>query len=165
MIRYIYSVFLGLLLAIFVGVGISVFYTQPTAPKFPTELNYQQKEPTTEEIQAQKAFDTKQQAWDEAMKPYSRNVSAMALIAAVAMVAVGLAMGERAKVLADGITLGGVFTLVYSLGRGFASTNTKYSFFVVTVALIIVIVLGYLHFVRPHEQTLKAKKTLGFYAI
>ena len=152
MIKYIYSVFLGLLLAIFVGVGISVFYQQPAQPKYPTELTTMQKEPTTERQEIEKKYQLQQQAWDEQMKPYNRNVSLVALGAAVLLVGMSLAMGERAKVMADGIMLGGVFTLVYSLIRSFASTYTTYSFIVVTVALVTVLVLGYVKIIRPHEQ-------------
>lgn len=152
MIKYIYSVFLGLLLAIFVGVGISVFYQQPEQPKYPTDISYSQKEPTNEQLAKEKAYNVAQDAWNEKMKPYNRNVSIMALIAAVALVAVGLAMGDHAKVIADGIMFGGVFTLIYSLIRGFMSSNTKYSFMVVSVALVTVIALGYLKLIRPHEQ-------------
>ena len=155
MIKYIYSVFLGLLLAIFVGVGISVFYQQPAQPQYPTELTTIQKEPTTEQQEVEKKYQLQQQAWDEQMKPYNRNVSLIALVAAVILVGISLAMGERAKVMADGIMLGGVFTLVYSLIRSFASTNTRYSFIVVTVALITVLVLGYVKIIRPHDQRSK----------
>lgn len=153
MIKYIYSAFLGLLLAIFVGVGISVFYQPPAEPKYPNELNYsQQKEPTTEQQQAEKVYGIKMEAWNKQMEPYHRNVSIIALIAAVVLVIIGMAMGERLRVLAYGIMLGGVFTLVYSLIQGFMSNNTKYSFLVVTIALITVIVLGYLKLIKPHEK-------------
>lgn len=151
MIKYIYSVFLGLLIAIFVGVGISVFYQQPTQPKFPSDISYSQKEPSEEQLAKEKQYNVAMDEWNEKMKPYNRNVSIMALIAAVVLVAIGLAMGDRAKIIADGIMFGGVFTLLYSLIRGFMSSNTKYSFLVVTVALITVIALGYMKLIKPHE--------------
>lgn len=155
MIKYIYSVFLGLLIAIFIGVGISVFYQPPAEPKYPNELNYsQQKEPTAEQQAAEKAYQIKMDEWNKQMEPYHRNVSIIALIAAVILVAIGLAMGERLRILTDGIMLGGVFTLIYSLIQGFMSNNSKYSFIVVTVALITVIALGYFKLIKPHEKQL-----------
>lgn len=157
MLKIAYSFFLGILLAVFVGVGIAAFYTQPSSPKFPEELNMINKEPTTEQQQMQKAFDTKQQAWEEKMKPYNRNVSLIALVAAVTFVAIGLIFEERIKVLADGLVLGGVFTLLYSIGRGFAAQNAKYSFMIVSIGLAIALILGYLRFIKPESHT-PAKK-------
>lgn len=158
MIKYIYSIFLGLLLAIFVGVGISVFYQQPFQPKYPTELNTIQKEPTEQQIAAERLYNIAMDNWNEKMKPYNRNVSIIALISAVVLVAIGLAMGDRAKIIADGIMLGGVFVLVYSLIRGFMSSNTKYSFIVVTVALITVIALGYFKLINSHHNAVVEEK-------
>lgn len=158
MIKYIYSVFLGLLLAIFIGVGISVFYQPPAEPKYPNELNYsQQKEPTTDQREAEKVYGLKMEVWNKQMEPYHRNVSIIALIAAVILIGIGMLMGDKLRILADGVMLGGVFTLVYSLIQGFMSNNTKYSFMVVTVALIAVITLGYLKLIKPHEKTAKVE--------
>lgn len=151
-IKYIYSVFLGLLIVLFVGVGISVFYPQPVQPQYPPELNYAKTELTAQQAQLQKENDSKMQAWEQDMKIYNRNVSIMTLVAAVVLVAISLAMGERAKVIADGIMYGGVFTLLYSIGRGLASNNTKYSFLVVTVGLFTAILLGYMKFIKPHHS-------------
>ena len=157
MLKMIYALFLGILLAIFVGVGISVFYTQPEAPKWPTDLNYANKEMTLEQEQLQKDFDAKQQAWDEKMKPYNRNVSIMALSAAIIFVAVGLLFEHRIDILADGAMLGGVFTLLYSMGRGFAAQDNKYSFIVTSIGLLVALGLGYLRFIRPnHSKPYKA---------
>ncbi|QQS18821.1 hypothetical protein IPL68_02020 [Candidatus Saccharibacteria bacterium] len=46
--------------------------------------------------------------------------------------------------------LGGLFTLIYSIGRGFASQNSKYVFIAITVGLALVIYLGYRRF--AHEN-------------
>jgi len=149
LIRYIYTVFVGILIALFVGVGISVFYAQPAAPKYPTELTYMQKEPTAQQQALQNKFDTDQEAYNLKMKPYNRNVSIITLVIAVLLVGIGLLLNDKMRVIADGVTLGGVFTLVYSIGRGFASGNSKYSFLVVSVGLIVTIALGYIRFIKP----------------
>lgn len=152
LIRYIYTLFVGILIAIFVGVGINVFYAQPPEPRYPTELNYMQKEPNAEQQQLQKKYDAEQEVWSQKMKPYNRNVSMATLLIAITLVATGLLLADRARVIADGITLGGVFTLIYSIGRGFASGNSKYSFLVVSVGLAVTIVLGYLRFIKPGSK-------------
>lgn len=160
-LRYIYTFFLGLLIAIFVGVGISVFYESPTQPTCYENINYGLVKEANEEIMAQeKACEKVIQTWEENEgQPYSRNVSIIAMIISVILVAVSFALYSKFnKVIADGVMLGGVFTLVYSMIRGFASTNTKYSFVVVTVALIVAVILGYTRIIEPHEKKTAATK-------
>lgn len=151
-LKLVYTFFLGLLLAIFVGVGINTFYPSPPAPKYPIELNYYGKEPTKAQEDSQKRYDIKMQAHEEKMKPYNRNVSVITLVAAVLFLVVSIVYEKRIKIISDGIMLGGLFTLMYSIGRGFASEDSKYVFIVVTVGLIVVLYLGYHRFVAPHEN-------------
>jgi len=156
-LRALYTVFLGVLIAIFVGVGINTFYPAPPAPRMPVEFNTYGKEPTAEEVAKQREFDLQMQDYEELMKPYNRNVSIMALTAAVVLLVVGLVVESRIRFVADGVVLGGVLTLIYSLGRGFASGDSKYAFVVVSVALAIVLYLGYHRFLRPRPLTLPAE--------
>lgn len=44
--------------------------------------------------------------------------------------------------------MGGLFTLFYGLGRGFASEDSKYVFAVASLSLITVVYLGYRRFSR-----------------
>lgn len=157
MLKVIYAFFLGILLAVFVGVGIAAFYSQPKGPEWPTELNIMNKEPTSDQLQLQKDFDAKQKVWEEKMKPYNRNVSIMAISAAIFFVAIGLVFERRIDILANGAMLGGVFTLLYSMGRGFAAQDSKYSFLVTSIGLAIALGLGYMRFIRPgHSQKKEA---------
>lgn len=150
MVKVIYAFFLGILLAIFIGVGISVFYAEPTPPKAP-EFSYVGKDGLNQQQQAQEqAFEKTRQDYEKnKLQPYNRNVSIIALISAVIFVTIGLLLEHKINVLADGTLLGGVFTLLYSLGRGFAAQDNKYSFIVVSIGLLIVLALGYLRFIRP----------------
>jgi predicted histidine transporter YuiF (NhaC family) len=158
LIRLVYTFFLGLLLAIFVGVGINTFYDAPQAPEYPIELNTYGKEPTTEQVDKQKEFDKKAEEHNKKMQPYNRNVSILTLVAAVVLLAVSLVYEKRMKVIADGVMLGGLFTLVYSIGRGFASENTDYVFVMVTIGLAIVLYLGYHRFIRVQGAPAKSAK-------
>ena len=152
MLKLAYSFFLGILLALFVGMGIAAFYAQPEMPKYPTELNLIDKEPTAEQKAIQRDFDAQQEAWNEKMKPYNRNVSIITLVAAVSFVAISLLFEHKIKLLADGVMLGGVFTLLYSMGRGFASQDSKYTFALSYVGLIVALTLGYLRFIKPEQE-------------
>jgi hypothetical protein len=149
MLKIVYAFFLGILLAIFVGVGIAAFYSEPTPPKAPDYSSYGKDGPTAAQQAEENAYNKK---WDDfnknKMNPYHRNVSIIALVAAVIFVVIGLLFERRINALADGALLGGVFTLLYSLGRSFASESSKYSFIVVSVGLVTVLSLGYLRFIR-----------------
>ena len=154
-LRMIYTFFLGLLLAIFVGVGISTFYEAPARPEYPIEAQTYGGEPTEEQINLEREFEQTNIAFDEnEMQPYNRNVSIMVITAAVILLALSIVFEKKIKVIADGVMLGGLFTLFYGIGRGFASANTKYVFVVVTISLVAVLYLGYHRFV---EKQIPAK--------
>lgn len=148
MIRYIYTFFVGLFLAIFIGMGIAVFYTEPAAPVSPT---FYGKELTASERQQQQVFDAKQRAYEQQLQRYNRNASIIVLICAVIILTISLTLAERLGILADGILLGGIFTLLYGIGRGMASGNNKYKFLVAAIGLAITLALGYIKF-KPQRR-------------
>lgn len=148
MIKIFYSLFIGILLAIFVGVGISVFYDEPVYPEQPTELKYD--EYNLDEKQRQQlwqAYDEEVAAFEkEEIQPYNRNVSIIAIVASVVLLGVGMAVLGKVSVIADGMLLGGVFTLFYGTMRGMATESDVFRFIVISVALAIAIALGYWKF-------------------
>lgn len=161
LLTLIYSVFLGVLLAIFVGVSINTFYPGPTYPEYPETLAiYDGKEMTAEQKAIQKKFDEQSRQYNKDTKPYNRNVSLIVLGSAVLLLAVSLVLEKRGvKVIADGFMLGGLFSLVYSLGRGFAAQEDTYVFLIVTVALGVVLYLGYHRYVQPQSGKSAKKKS------
>jgi hypothetical protein len=158
-LKLVYTFFIGILVAIFVGVGIATFYPAPPAPQWPIELNTLSKQPSVEEEQVQKAYDKKMQAYQEESKPYNQNVSIITLFASVILLSLSIALEKKIKIIADGIMLGGLFTLLYSIGRGFASENTKYVFIAVTIGLAVALYLGYHKFVKTDTKNLKSLKS------
>lgn len=150
-LQIVYTFFVGVLIAIFVGVGINTFYAPPKAPEFPMELNNYGKVLSPEQAERQREFDSRNLEYQNKMKPYNRNVSIMTMGAAVALLAISILFEKRIKVIADGIMLGGLFTLFYSIGRGFASEDSKYMFIMVSVGLLLVLFLGYHRFVSPRS--------------
>lgn len=155
-LKLVYTFFIGILLAIFVGVGIATFYPGPPQPDYPTELNsLMGKEPSKEQMDVQKSYDKKMEEYQEKSKPYNQKVSIMTLVAAVSLLALSISLEKKIKIIADGIMLGGLFTLFYSIGRGFASENTKYVFAAVTIGLAVSLYLGYHKFVKPNAKKLK----------
>jgi|SRR3989344_6523751 len=159
LIKYVYIVFLGLILATFVGVGIAAFYKGPVYPETPAALKYERPypdfqtgTPSAEYIKQQEAFDTKSKEFQTANDNYNRYVSMIALGFAIAMLIVSLAFFKRILVIADGVLLGGVLTLAYSIVRGFNTNDDIYRFLVVGAGLITAMVLGYLKFVKPQGK-------------
>lgn len=156
-LKLVYTFFLGLLLAIFIGVGINTFYPGPTMPEQSTALtNSYNKEPaalTSDQKQLQNDYNNKMDQYNKDTKSYSRNVSILALVAAVLFLVISLLYEKRIRIISDGLLLGGLFTLIYSIIRSFASSDSKYIFGVVTAGLIIVIYLGYRMFVLPHNKS------------
>ncbi|MCX6765941.1 MAG: hypothetical protein NT136_03205 [Candidatus Moranbacteria bacterium] len=156
-IKLIYTLFLALLIALFVGLGIDAFYPGPEAPQYPLELDATK--PGCEETAEQKTirddFNKAQKEFQEKSKPYNRNVSIISLAAAIIILISSLTLLAKIKMIADGILLGGVFTTAYSIIRGLMSADTKFRFLIVTVGLIIALILGYIKFIRSKDNLQK----------
>ncbi len=162
LIKYVYIVFLGLILATFVGVGISAFYKGPVYPETPATLKYARPypeegsaTPSAQYIKEQEAFDTESKKFQEASEQYNKNVSMIAIGFAILMLVVSLTLFKQIFVIADGLLLGGVLTLAYSIVRGFGSDDDMFRFFVVGAGLITAMILGYIKFVAPQSKKKK----------
>lgn len=161
MLKFVYSFFLGLLLVVFVGMGVASFYESPKAPDYPKVLETVKAGPDEYTAEQRKADDAYQEAskdYAARSEDYNRNVSMIVLGAAVILVVLGLTLHAKTDVIADGLLLGGVFTLLYSIGRSFAGQDPQYSFMVVTIGLIITVIVGYLKFIKPLAVSAKPAK-------
>ncbi|HEX9594590.1 MAG TPA: hypothetical protein VF996_00425 [Candidatus Saccharimonadales bacterium] len=156
MLKIIYSLFLGIILSIFAGVGISAFYQSPEYPEPPESLRYELLEDESEQYVAdQRAYDLEVEAAQGGMDTYQRNVSIIATVIAVIFLAVGLIYAHKIDVIADGFLLGGIFTLLYSMGLGLASGDEIYRFLIITVGVVVAIGLGYWRFAKDAAKTKK----------
>jgi hypothetical protein len=150
--RTVYAFFLGALIALFVGLGVSTVHPGPQEPAASPELVAAQevRELTPEEQQQWAEHLRDREAWEEQSMRHSRDVGLVTLVGAVVLLVLGLLAERRGPVLADGILLGGLFTLLHSVVRSLISQDTLVTFGVVTVALAVVLFLGYRRFVdRP----------------
>jgi len=153
-LRFIYTVFIGVLFATMVGVGISAFYKGPVYPDTPISLKYPQTENMApaqrqQSIDEQEAFDQRSREFQVKSDTYERNVSIIAVVAALATLVVSLVFLKTILLIADGLLLGGVLTLLYGIVRGFGAGDDIYRFCVVTVGFAVSILLGYLKLIRP----------------
>jgi len=153
--QIIYMIFLGIIIALFFGLGIDTFYPGPTAPEYPVVLQSEQYKTvpvttqTAEELAAQKQYDAAQAQYQKDMKPYSRNVALIAMGLAILALVLSLTVLIRWEVIANGVLLGGIFTMGYSVIMGMQSEDTRFRFLLVTVGVLIALVLGYVKFIRP----------------
>lgn len=153
-VRIAYTVFIGILLATFVGVGITAFYPSPKQPEYPIELTKprpigsEDKGFTEEEIQKQQENEKAQRKFHKQSQIYNKNVSIIAVSASVIILATTLVFLAKILFLADGLLLGGVLTLLYSIIRGFQSQDEMFRFIVVSIGLVIALFLGYVKFIK-----------------
>ncbi len=154
MIKPIYTIFLALLIALFVGFGIDTFYPGPDAPQYPIELDEVKEgcEETIDQQTLRKEFNQSQNQFLEEFKPYNRNVSIISLVASIVILVLSLTLLAKIKMIADGILLGGVFVTAYGIIRGFMSDSSQFRFLIITIGLIITLVLGYIKFIRPKKN-------------
>ena len=152
-IKLIYTLFLGILIAIFVGLGINTFYPGPKMPDYPTTISSPiASDPTAKQSADQAAYDVSYKKYNDAVKPYNRNISVVIMIAAVSLLAISILTEKKMHIISDGVMLGGLFTLIYSIGRSFTSSSNKYAFAVTSIGLAAVIYLGYHRFVQVHIE-------------
>jgi hypothetical protein len=156
-LQILYMVFLGIIIAIFCGLGIDTFYPGPTSPDYPITLQQDQykETPTTrssEELEVQKEYDAAQIQYQNDLEPYARNVSMIALVLSVIALTLSLTVLAKWEVIANGVLLGGIFTMGYSIIMGMQGGDPKFRFFLVTVGVAITFVLGYMKFVRPNKE-------------
>jgi len=155
-IKIIYTIFLGILLALFVGLGIDAFYPGPREPEYPVELQVEkptiQMDGEDELKTVREDYTKKTNEFREKSKIYNRNVSIISLMAAIVLLILSLTYLSKIQIIADGLLLGGVFTVIYSIIRGLMSENSQFRFIVVTAGLVIALVLGYLKFIKKEKK-------------
>lgn len=151
-LKIVYTVFIGILLVLFVGIGVETFYPQPQYPEYPISLERPSPDgtETAKDIKTREEFQKKEKSYQGQIKIYNRNVFIIALVFALLFMAISLFMAEKLLVIADGLLLGGVFTLAYAVGRGFMADD-KFRFIAVSVSLVVALITGYLKFIRPLE--------------
>lgn len=158
LLKVLYTIFLGVLVALFFGLGVAAFYTAPEQPEYPTALEIIKTDDgtlTAEQQAAQEEYNTAFETYLEQEELYNRNVSIIILVLAVISLVASLAASGKINILPDGLMLGSVFSLVYSIIRGFMAGDPKYRFIIVTISLLITVAIGYLKFIKKPKPVAK----------
>lgn len=157
-LKLLYTLLIGIFVAVFVGVGIAAFYPALKYPEPPVSMKYGYSEPQKDgeiseeaKIEMEK-YDQEQKDFQVKSQNYNRNVSILALIFSIVIVIISLTLFKKIYLIADGLLLGGVLTLLYSVIRGFGSDDNMFRFIVVSVGLMVSLFLGYVKFIAPMEK-------------
>ena len=137
-----------------VGVGIAAFYPEPKPPESPSALKIPREgglnQPVFNELKGeQEEFDRLEKAFEQNLETYNRNVSIIAIVASIITLVVSLTLFGKLLLIADGLLLGGVLTLLYSIIRGFGSGNNKFQFIIVSLSFTVALILGYIKLAKP----------------
>lgn len=151
-LRPLYALAIALLVAAFVGFGISAFYPEPEYPQYPQELEFVGESPTEEEKKVMAEQQEKERAFQGRISDYNRVVCSIAIGAAVLILVASILWIDRLPVIGDGATLGAVFTLFYGLIRAFMTDDERFRFVAVAVGLVILLLLVYRKFSRPRVE-------------
>lgn len=166
----IFSIFLGIMVMAFIGVGVFTFYPMPDVAgqerledlyrdqediqrfRDPTALTEEDRAKLTQ-VQAEiREVEDELQADREI---WGRNTSIILITFATITMAISLIRSEQLPVISNGLLLGGVFTMIYGVGWIIATGTSYGRFLVIAAALGITLVLGYLRFVRRKEAAVQ----------
>jgi hypothetical protein len=163
-IMKIVNLILGLAAAIILGalinLGIKAFYPEPVAPQYPnTPVAYLAQPCATNDVPCQKVqsdatkaqqavqdkFNVDQQAYQDTMKVYNKNLFIIANLIGIIVFAIGFFLVFASAAIAArgvpiGIMLAGLWSILYGYARGWDSINDQLKFFVGLV--IAVLILG-----------------------
>lgn len=161
-LRTIFSFFLGLMLTVFIGIGVYTFHPPPSELESRIrDLDQRKQEITSagpsvalsaEEMEELQEIERQRSnlanAADDAQKPWGVSTSIILIVFSTVVLAVSLVRADQLSVISNGLLLGGVFTMLYGVGWIVATDTSITRFLVMTVALVITVGLGYIRFVR-----------------
>lgn len=159
----IFSIFLGLIVTAFVGVGVYTFHPPPEEDLLRQrealsrqEQDVRDSRPpeqlTAEDRERIGAINDRRNVLNDQIRDvrsaWERSTSIVLIVFATIVMAVSLVRADRLPVISNGLLLGGIFTMLYGVGWIVATDTSVTRFVVMTVALAITLALGYIRFVR-----------------
>lgn len=178
-LQFIFSLFLGVLLVVVVGVGVWTFYSEPDLSDDPAQERvdelmreqdriYRASEGKVLTPAQEKRVEAINEEMEDLQKDlqssrddWARNTSIILLAFATVLMAISLTLPEAMKVFSNGLLLGGMFTLIYGTGWSFAGGDSRARFWVVLVALLLSVGFGYLRFIRSKAAKAEAIVAAG----
>ena len=162
-LQTIFTIFLGLMVTAFVGVGVYTFYPSPDA-QYRDQMRKLDREqqalhtskPDIALTESDRARIQEITSRRDSLQDISRNARerwtgrTSIILVALSTVAMAISLIATAQlpVISNGLLLGGVFTMLYGVGWVIASGTSTTRFVVMTITLLITLALGYMRFVR-----------------
>lgn len=156
----IFSIFLGLLVATLIGVGVYTFYP-PDHEELRDEISDLRQEQVelrnTDQAGAEldanadrlaELEDRRRQAEED----WAKVTSVVVILFATLVMALSILRAGGWPVISNGLLLGGVFSMLYGAGWSVASGDSMLRFWVILFALAVTLLLGWLRFVRRPED-------------
>ncbi len=173
-LRTLYALALAVLVAAFVGLGIETFYP---APQSPEDVALSQEAPpplppidedtppggaqTPPGIPGDPGLQSPIEAYEQELDNHDRVASVVAILVALLILVAGLLFSfSRLQIINDGVTLGGVLTLLYGIILATRAPSGLLGFIVVTVGLIVLLVVLYRQSGRT-GRTAEPNRTAG----
>lgn len=164
-VRTLYVLAIGTLLAAFVAFGVAAFYPRPDHPEYPETpgLEYpetpgyqdipeeEQEQRQQEYERAEREYQREMDVYEAAIQDYNRTVFIVAAAASVIVLALNIQLLERVPVIGPGLTLGAVFTLFYGLVLAFTVDDDRLRFVASGIGLAILLFLAYRRFAGRND--------------
>lgn len=130
------SVVLGIVIALFVGVGINLFYPEPS---YPTELmTFSNSEPTDAEAEAS---NLAYMEFEKVRQLHSGIVGVISIALAVLVMAGSMFLAKKYDVVSQGLLVGGLLLICYGATQAISSGNMMTAFISIGIGLAALIFL------------------------
>lgn len=124
------SVVLGIVIALFVGVGINLFYPEPS---YPTELmSFTSGEPTEAEAEASNLIYLE---FEQERQLHSGIVGVISIVLSVLLMAGSMFLAKKNDVVSQGLLVGGLLLICYGATQSISSGNMMTAFISIGVGL------------------------------
>ena len=146
-IRLLYALLIAVAVVLFVSVSIYSLYPGPKAPEYPQIYYSADGSNDKEGQQAQETYDKQYKEFDAKQKLYQRNVSMIAVGAAIVIVLAGLWYMRKNDIIGEGLALGGVGVSLYAVITSMIADHRIMRFVAVSTLLVSALVLVHRRFI------------------
>jgi hypothetical protein len=167
-LQNIYSLVVGIILAILVGVGINTFYPYPDTYNDPrmqeinerysacyendySGSNYNLKKEEACRKNIDKERDALQKELSAKAESWGTNVSIILIIISTLTVVLSLILNERIEIISKGLMLGSFFTLLGGVGTSFFTQQKVVRFIIICISFAITLGIGYFVFIKKKK--------------
>ena len=145
------SVVLGIVIALFVGVGISLFYPEPS---YPSELmTFSNSEPTDAEAEAS---NLAYMEFERERQLHSGVVGVVAIALSVLLMVGSMFLAKKNDVVSQGLLVGGLLLICYGATQAISSGNMMVAFISIGAGLVVLIVFILKRFRLASGETIQS---------